>query len=116
ELQLKRDELRQRYKAEHPILKAIAQQLAAVEDASAALGLNIDKLPEAQRDLLRLQRDAEVNTQLYISLLNNAQELRVAEAGTIGNVRIIDFTVLAERPVKPQRALIVVVAAFLGLI
>ncbi|NYT60531.1 polysaccharide biosynthesis tyrosine autokinase [Alcaligenaceae bacterium] len=115
ELQLKRDELRERYKPEHPMLKAITQQLAAVQNASAELGLNIDKLPEAQRDLLRLQRDAEVNTQLYISLLNNAQELRVAEAGTIGNVRIIDFAVLAERPVKPKRAMIVVMAALLGL-
>src|SRR5690606_40193103 len=47
-------------------------------------------------------------------LLNSAQELRVAEAGTISNVRIIDFAVYAERPVKPKRALIVAVAALLG--
>lgn len=48
-------------------------------------------------------------------MLNNAQQLRLAEAGTIGNVRIIDFAVLAERAVKPKRSLIVAVAALLGL-
>src|SRR5690606_29943788 len=35
ELQLKRDELRERFKAEHPMLKAVTQQLAAVQNASA---------------------------------------------------------------------------------
>lgn len=115
ELQLKRDELRQRYKPEHPTLKALGQQLSAISNASKQLGSDIDKLPQAQRDLLRLERDTQVNTQLYISLLNSAQELRIAEAGTIGTVRIIDFAVIAEKPVKPKRALIVAVAALLGL-
>lgn len=116
ELELKRDEMRQRFKPEHPSLKAVGQQLAAVQDASKKLGVDIDRLPQSQRDLLRLERDSQVNTQLYISLLNNAQELKVAEAGTIGNVRIIDFAVLAEKPVGPKRLLIVAVAAMLGVV
>lgn len=115
ELQMKRDEMRQRYTSDHPMLKAVSQQLAGLQAASKDLGAHIDNLPEAQRDLLRLERDSQVNTQLYISLLNNAQQLRLAEAGTIGNVRIIDFAVLAERAVKPKRSLIVAVAALLGL-
>src|SRR5690606_27747125 len=91
-------------------------QLAALQAASKDLSTHIDNLPEAQRDLLRLERDSQVNTQLYISLLNNAQQLRLAEAGTIGNVRIIDFAVLPERPVKPKRLMVVAVAALLGLL
>lgn len=116
ELQMKRDEMRQRYTADHPMLKAVNQQLAALHAASKDLSTHIDNLPEAQRDLLRLERDSQVNTQLYISLLNNAQQLRLAEAGTIGNVRIIDFAVLPERPVKPKRLMVVAVAALLGLL
>lgn len=116
ELQMKRDEMRQRYTADHPMLKAVNQQLAALQAASKDLSTHIDNLPEAQRDLLRLERDSQVNTQLYISLLNNAQQLRLAEAGTIGNVRIIDFAVLPERPVKPKRLMVVAVAALLGLL
>jgi len=115
ELKMKRDELQQRYTPNHPSLKVLNQQLAALENASSELSGHIDALPQSQRDLLRLERDTQVNTQLYISLLNNAQELRLAEAGTVGNVRIIDFAVLAERAIKPKRMLIVAVAAMLGL-
>lgn len=115
ELELKRDELLQRFKSEHPAVKAIQQQLAQVQQASNRLNGNIDKLPQAQKDLLRLERDAKVNTELYISLLNNAQELRIAEAGTVGNVRIVDFAVPNNVPVAPKRALIVAAAGVLGL-
>ncbi|MCR4159735.1 polysaccharide biosynthesis tyrosine autokinase [Kerstersia gyiorum] len=115
ELELKRDELLQRFKPEHPSVKAIQQQLAQVQQASNRLNGSIDKLPQAQKDLLRLERDAKVNTELYISLLNNAQELKIAEAGTVGNVRIIDFAVPNNKPVAPKKALIVAASAVLGL-
>jgi len=115
ELEMKRDEMQQRYTGNHPMLRALNQQLGQLQRASDELGGMIDSLPQSQRDLLRLERDAQVNTQLYIALLNNAQELRLAEAGTVGNVRIIDFAVLAERPIKPKKLLIVAVSAMLGL-
>lgn len=115
ELELKRDELLQRFKPEHPSVKAVQQQLAQVQQANNKLNGSIDKLPQAQKDLLRLERDAKVNTELYISLLNNAQELKIAEAGTVGNVRIIDFAVPNNRPVAPKKALIVAASAVLGM-
>src|SRR5690625_3171840 len=115
ELEMKRNEMQQRYTVNHPMLRALNQQLGQLQKASDQLGGMIDTLPQSQRDLLRLERDAQVNTQLYISLLNNAQALRVAEAGTIGNVRIIDFAVVPERAVKPKRALIAAASALLGL-
>jgi len=56
-----------------------------------------------------------VNNQLYVSLLNNAQQLRVARAGTIGNVSIVDRAVVPQKPSKPRRALIVAVGLLGGL-
>ncbi len=114
ELRLKRDELLQRFKPEHPEVKALDKQLAAVDKAIADLDQGINRLPKAQRELLPFERDARVNTALYISLLNNAQELRVAEAGTIGNVRIIDYAVQNDKPVEPRKLLVVGIAAALG--
>jgi len=116
QLQLKRDELGQRYKPEHPELKAIESQLAAVERESNAINDQVNRLPAAQRDLLRLQRDVEVSNELYVALLNNAQQLKVAKAGTIGNVRIIDFAVRDTKPVAPRKGLITAAAAVLGLV
>lgn len=116
QLQLKRDELRQRYRPEHPELKAIEAQLSAINRESSSIDDQVNRLPAAQRDLLRLQRDAEVSNELYVALLNNAQQLKVAKAGTVGNVRIIDFAVRDTKPVAPKKALVVAVAAMLGLL
>ena len=113
--QLKRDEMLQRFKPEHPDVKAINQQIEGIEKAIASLNSQINQLPEAQRGLLPFERDARVNTALYISLLNNAQELRVAEAGTIGNVRIIDYALRDDKPVAPRKLMVVGVAGAVGL-
>jgi len=48
-------------------------------------------------------------------VLNKYQELDVMRAGTVGNVRLIDTAdVDLRNPVKPQKALIVVIATLLG--
>ncbi|HEY5138223.1 MAG TPA: polysaccharide biosynthesis tyrosine autokinase, partial [Methylococcales bacterium] len=76
----------------------------------------IEVLPETQQVILRLARDVQVSTELYTALLNNTQTLRVSKAGTVGNVRIIDYAVLPDEPIKPKKALIVAVSLILGLI
>lgn len=114
ELTMKRDQLLQRYKPNHPEVRALDQQLKAVDEAAAELNKSIDQLPQAQRDLLPYERDVRVSNELYISLLNNAQAFRVAEAGAIGNVRIIDYAVYNDKPVEPKKKVVVGVAGLLG--
>ncbi|TAN09693.1 MAG: polysaccharide biosynthesis tyrosine autokinase [Burkholderiaceae bacterium] len=116
QLRLKRDELAQRFRPDYPELKALDNQIAVVNKAIAELDKATTRLPKAQRELLPYERDARVNAALYVSLLNNAQQLRVAEAGMIGNVRIVDHAVVSGRPVEPKRPQIVALAAVLGLI
>lgn len=57
----------------------------------------------------------EVNAELYTTLLNHAQTIRVAKAGTVGNVRIIDYAMLPDLPIKPRKVLIMGVALMAGL-
>lgn len=116
QLRLKRDELAQRFKPDYPELKALDNQIAAVNKAIADLDKAATRLPQAQRELLPYERDARVNTALYVSLLNTAQQLRVAEAGTIGNVRIVDHAVATGTPVEPKKPQIIALAAALGVI
>lgn len=116
ELILQKEELTQRYKPNHPVIRAIDDQLATMDKQLETLNQQVNTLPSAQRDLLRLQRDADVSAQLYISMLNNAQQLRVAKAGTVGNVRIIDYAIPDNTPVAPKRSLIIVASALTGLI
>jgi tyrosine-protein kinase Etk/Wzc len=78
------------------------------------LEARINKLPVDQQEVLRLTRDVEVAQQIYVGLLNRTQELEIAKAGTIGNVRIIDDAVVAPNPVEPERRKLTAIAAVLA--
>lgn len=45
---------------------------------------------ENQQEIVRLTRDAESGQQVYMQLLNKEQELKITEASTVGDVRIVD--------------------------
>ena len=115
-LQQKRDELRQRFTESHPSVVSIDKQISRLQGQMNSNDKKIERLPETQQVILRLARDVQVNTDLYTTLLNTSQTLRVSKAGTVGNVRIIDYAVLPTKPIKPKKALIVAVSFILGLI
>ena len=72
--------------------------------------------PNVEQDLLRLTRDVKVNNELYTSLLNSFQQLRLVKEGKVGNVRIVDFAAVPEKPIKPQRSQVLAIAGVLGLL
>jgi tyrosine-protein kinase Etk/Wzc len=115
-LQQKRDELRQRFTAEHPQVKALDSQLGRLRAVRGTLDKDVNRLPDTQQTALRLRRDVEVATALYTNLLNSAQQLRVARAGTVGDVRIIDAAATAPLPVAPRKALILLLSGVLGVL
>lgn len=114
-LQQKRDELRQKFTESHPNVIAIDKQIARLQGQLQSHNQMIKELPETQQIILELSGDVKVSTNLYTTLLNNAQTLRVAKAGTVGDVRIIDYAVLPDRAIKPNKLLIIGVAFVLGL-
>ena len=115
QLEQKRTEALQRFTANHPTIVAIDRQLQSVRDEQQAITDRVKGLPETQQELLRLARDVEVNTTLYTNLLNNYQELQVVKAGTIGNVRIVDYAVDPREPSKPKVPLIIALSIVLGM-
>lgn len=115
ELNLKRLELGRKFKKDHPAYQSIIEQVAAVNKQKDELIGEVGNLPETQQELLRLKRDVEVSNQIYTLLLSKTQELDIVRAGTVGNVRVIDYAeVNTSKPVKPKKALIVVMATMLG--
>src|SRR5699024_9520931 len=94
--------------------QALHEQLAQTKAQQKQLQKQFDKLPNAEKTLLRLQRNVKVKTQLYTSMLNRAQQLRVMEAGTTGNVRIVDHAVQPVRPIAPKKLLILALSVILG--
>jgi tyrosine-protein kinase Etk/Wzc len=115
ELELKKLELGRKFKQDHPSYQAALEQIDAVENQKRRLAAEVQVLPETQQELLRLTRDVEVNNEIYTLLLAKTQELDIVRAGTVGNVRVIDLAeVNTSKPVKPKKALIVVMATMLG--
>ncbi|KZN51384.1 polysaccharide biosynthesis tyrosine autokinase [Pseudoalteromonas luteoviolacea] len=115
ELELKKLELGRKFKQTHPSYQAAVEQIEAVESQKRRLAAEVKVLPATQQELLRLTRDVEVNNEIYTLLLAKTQELDIVRAGTVGNVRVIDLAeVNTSKPVKPKKALIVVMATLLG--
>lgn len=103
-----------KYTAEHPIMAQMTAKLNAINKKIAELDVTLKQLPDLQRRYLQLFREVEVKQQMYTALLNSYQQLRIAKAGEIGNVRIVDQAVEPLDPIKPQKLQILILSIFLG--
>ena len=114
ELTFKEAEISQKYTKDHPAYKALLDKRQTLLDEKAKINKRIEGLPETQKEILSLQRDVEVNQQIYVQLLNKIEELSVVKAGTVGNVRIVDRAQTFSQPIKPKKPLVIGLASILG--
>ncbi len=103
-----------KYTSEHPVMQQMEAQLAAINSRIAELNGTLKQLPDLQRRYLQLYREVEVKQQLYTALLNSYQQLSIAKAGEIGNVRIVDTAVEPLKPIAPKKLQILILSIFLG--
>ncbi|WP_026353297.1 polysaccharide biosynthesis tyrosine autokinase [Solimonas variicoloris] len=116
ELVQQKQQALQRFTAQHPAVQAIDAQIKGIEQEQDQIKKRSSNLPETQQEVLSLMRDLEVNTQIYTTLLNSTQELQVAKAGTVGNVRIIDYPLVPDKAAKPKAALVLAASLVLGVL
>ncbi|MDF2418380.1 polysaccharide biosynthesis tyrosine autokinase [Acinetobacter beijerinckii] len=114
ELEQQLADMAAKYTTEHPAMREINAQIAALNKQITELNGTLKQLPDLQRQYLQLYREVEVKTQLYTALLNSYQQLRIAKAGEIGNVRIVDTAIEPVEPIKPKKLQILILAMFLG--
>jgi len=115
ELQQKKTELLARYTNDHPAVQGIDSQIREINAEIASMNEHIKSLPALEQNLLRLQREVKVNTELYTALLNTAQQLRLITVGKVSNVRLVDSPMMPEKPIKPNRPVIISLALLAGL-
>lgn len=116
EAEQKRKELSARFTAQHPAVQVLDAQIKQISDQIKTLEGKAKTFPNVEQDLLRLTRDVKVNNELYTSLLNSFQQLRLVKEGKVGNVRVVDNAAVPERPVKPQKSMILALSGVLGLL
>lgn len=115
ELQQKKTELLANFTDKHPAVIGVDNQLKEINNEIGSIAGHIKTLPLLEQNVLRLTRDIKVNTDLYTGLLNNAQQLRIATVGTLSNVRLVDPSMMPEKPLKPDRQMVIGLAALAGL-
>ena len=116
ELTFRESEISQLFTKEHPTYKALMEKRKTLQDEKAKLNKRVSAMPETQQEILRLSRDVESGRAVYMQLLNRQQELNIAKSSAIGNVRIIDSAVTEPKPVKPKKAIVVIIGIMLGVI
>ncbi|EFW8765234.1 polysaccharide biosynthesis tyrosine autokinase [Shigella sonnei] len=115
ELTFREAEISQLYKKDHPTYRALLEKRQTLEQERKRLNKRVSAMPSTQQEVLRLSRDVEAGRAVYLQLLNRQQELSISKSSAIGNVRIIDPAVTQPQPVKPKKALNVVLGFILGL-
>jgi len=115
-ISLFKEELRQKYTANHPKVKILVAQTERLMVRRKEINEKISKLPKKQQKLLELERNIKVSNSIYIELLNKIQEFKIAKASTVGNIYVVNFAESEERPIEPKKVLIIasgLVAGFL---
>ena len=115
ELTFKEAEISKLYTKRHPAYRTLLEKRKTLEDEKARLNGRVTAMPKTQQEIVRLTRDVESGQQVYMQLLNKQQELKITEASTVGDVRIVDAAIAQPGMVKPQRALIILGSIILGL-
>jgi tyrosine-protein kinase Etk/Wzc len=96
------------FKEEHPSVQTIVKQQNRLRAELGKLKKNAEKMPLTQQEVARLKEDVAVNNEIYTSMLNRVQQLRVVRAGEVGNVRIVDLARINGVPSKPKKMNIII--------
>ena len=96
------------FKEEHPSVQTLIRQQNRLRAELAKLKKTAEKMPLTQQEVARLKEDVSVNNEIYTTMLNNIQQLRVVRAGEVGNVRIVDFAQINGAPSKPKKMNIII--------
>jgi tyrosine-protein kinase Etk/Wzc len=113
-LQISLDDVRQRFLPKSFQYQTVQSQLEQVKREIRDTSAMAAKLPTTQREFVRLSRQVTIATQLYTSVLTNAQQLELAISSASPGVTVVDWAVAPFRPVWPKRGIVVLGALFAG--
>ncbi len=95
---------------------SIREKKRALEDTLYSKETTLLKLPEKERELADLKRTYEVNQKTYQFLLEKQSEMSINKAAKVSGSRVLDRAIVAKKPIKPNKPMIVGISAILGLL
>jgi len=110
------------YQRSAPQLIALERQIAASEAHLEGVNADIDKfladlggIPDKVYRQETLGMELTVTQQIYRSLLDSLYEIRMGEASTLGEIRVVELAGVPLMPVSPNKTLNGILGIFLGL-
>ncbi len=88
----------------------------AIEKVKKEYEERMKALPDLEVELARLEREYSLTENMYRMLSEKYEEVKIQEAGKIGNVRIVDTAYLPSKPIRPKKKLTLILALFGGFI
>jgi tyrosine-protein kinase Etk/Wzc len=111
---LRRAELSNR-SGRHPEVAVLEERGRRLDAQRTAMEARLRDLPQLELESTRLTRELRVATDLYILVLNRAEELRIVRSGWIGNVRLLEQAAVPNKPSSPRRGVVLALGTILGL-
>ncbi len=115
ELEITYGRLGKHYSDQHPDMTALRRQIDAARRERDGMDVRNRTMPGTQLASARLVRNVNVATELYLMLLNKAQELSVVKSGRTGNVRVVDRPGVPYEPIRPKAASVIALGLLIGL-
>ena len=95
---------------------SVAQSnLKTINELEKRYNEDVQRLSDTEQQYLSLLRDSRVAQEIYVMLAKRLEEAKVAEVAVSTEVQVVDAPTLPEKPVKPKKALTLVLAFLLGL-
>ena len=94
-------------------LKARERELRSV---IASYNRQLGTLPDKEFTLARLQRDTQVNRDIYLMLQQRLEEAKISKAEQTQNIRIIDKAQLPKEAISPRKKLNLAIGVLLGVL
>ena len=99
--------------AEASVAQSNLAKLAQIDNDNKA---DLRNLSDKEQEFVNLMRDVTVANEIYVMLAKRVEEAKVAEASVATEVQVVDSATLPERPVAPQKAKTLLLAALLGIL
>ena len=108
ELVVERDRLSERYTNDHPSLRRFNTDIGVLDQQIGALSSRLVATPDVERELEVLQAEVDTKRALFTEMDEKLQKLRIAQAGNVGSVQILDDALAPRKPVSPNALLAIV--------
>ncbi len=116
DLQIQKTQLLDRYTPDSRWVRNIDDQLRQLQAQKGQFDSRFAAMPASERKNVDLTRDAKVAEQVYLGMMQKAEELSVRRASTTGGAHIVDAAAVPFKPVKPDPLIVLPGGVVLGLL